>query len=119
MLRFTHDEYCTSHISTLGVDFLTRLIYIDGLKVKLQVSNLHAATPLLSTDNEIYYRKQLWDTAGQERFQAITTSYYRGTDAIILAYDVTDLESFQNIIRWIDQIHMVSPKYCVLKLLSS
>ena len=37
---------------------------------------------------------QIWDTAGQERFAAITTSYYRGTHAIMLVYDITNRESF-------------------------
>ena len=32
----------------------------------------------------------MWDTAGQERFRTITTSYYRGSDGIIIVYDVTD-----------------------------
>jgi len=42
----------------------------------------------------------LQDTAGQERFRTITSSYYRGAHGIIVVYDVTDLESFNNVKQW-------------------
>jgi len=41
-----------------------------------------------------------WDTAGQERFRTITTSYYKGAQAIIIVYDVTDRDSFDHIKNW-------------------
>jgi hypothetical protein len=50
---------------------------------------------------------QIWDTAGEERFRNITTSYFRGAQAIALVYDVTDRESFENISNWTDQIEQV------------
>ncbi|XP_071722280.1 GTP-binding protein YPTM2-like [Rutidosis leptorrhynchoides] len=47
----------------------------------------------------------LWDTAGQERFRTITSSYYRGAhDGIIVVYDVTDQESFNNVKQWLNEI---------------
>jgi GTPase SAR1 family protein len=46
----------------------------------------------------------LQDTAGQERFRTITTAYYRGAMGILLVYDVTDEQSFQNIRNWIRNI---------------
>ncbi|XP_066346044.1 GTP-binding protein YPTM1-like [Miscanthus floridulus] len=47
---------------------------------------------------------QLWDTAGQERFRTITSSYYRGAHRIIIVYDITDMESFNNVKQWLSEI---------------
>merc|ERR1712183_177120 len=48
---------------------------------------------------------QIWDTAGQERFRTITSAYYRGADGIILVYDITDKESFNNVDDWLDEVN--------------
>lgn len=47
---------------------------------------------------------QIWDTAGQERFRTITSSYYRGAQGIILVFDCTDMESFNNVKQWLGEI---------------
>lgn len=82
LLRFADDTYTESYISTIGVDFKIRTIDIDGKTIKLQI----------------------WDTAGQERFRTITSSYYRGAHGIIVVYDTTDLESFNNVKQWLHEI---------------
>jgi Ras-related protein Rab-1A len=82
LLRFADDTYTQSYISTIGVDFKIRTIDLEGKTVKLQI----------------------WDTAGQERFRTITSSYYRGAHGIIIVYDVTDKESFNNVKHWIQEI---------------
>nr|XP_020443858.1 ras-related protein ORAB-1-like isoform X2 [Monopterus albus] len=82
LLRFADDTYTESYISTIGVDFKIRTIDLDGKTVKLQI----------------------WDTAGQERFRTITSSYYRGAHGIIIVYDVTEQESFNNVRQWLDEI---------------
>ena len=45
-----------------------------------------------------------WDTAGQERFRTITSSYYRGAHGIIIVYDISDRESFDNVKQWLSEI---------------
>jgi len=82
LLRFADDTYTESYISTIGVDFKIRTIELDGKTIKLQI----------------------WDTAGQERFRTITSSYYRGAHGIIIVYDVTDMESFNNVKTWLSEI---------------
>eukprot|EP00252_Welwitschia_mirabilis_P001872 TRINITY_DN1183_c0_g3_i1.p1 TRINITY_DN1183_c0_g3~~TRINITY_DN1183_c0_g3_i1.p1 ORF type:complete len:204 (+),score=48.02 TRINITY_DN1183_c0_g3_i1:292-903(+) len=82
LLRFADDSYLESYISTIGVDFKIRTVELDGKTVKLQI----------------------WDTAGQERFRTITSAYYRGAHGIIVVYDVTDKESFNNVKQWLNEI---------------
>ncbi|KAM6112408.1 ras-related protein Rab-13 [Phoenicopterus ruber ruber] len=82
IIRFAEDNFTSTYISTIGIDFKIRTVDIDGKKIKLQV----------------------WDTAGQERFKTITTAYYRGAVGIILVYDITDEKSFENIQNWMKSI---------------
>ena len=49
---------------------------------------------------------QIWDTAGQERFRTITPTYYKGAMGIILAYDCTSEDSFNNVRNWVRQIEL-------------
>ncbi|CAK9093149.1 unnamed protein product [Durusdinium trenchii] len=69
-------------IGDSGIDYKTKMLWMRGKRVKLQV----------------------WDTAGQERFQTITQQYYRSAMGILMVYDVTSEASFQNISRWNEQI---------------
>lgn len=57
---------------------------------------------------------QIWDTAGQERFRTLTTAYYRGAMGILLLYDVTNLESFNHISYWIQNIEKVGTCTCCM-----
>lgn len=82
LLRFADDTYTNDYISTIGVDFKIKTVDLEGKTVKLQI----------------------WDTAGQERFRTITSSYYRGAHGIIIVYDVTDQESFNNVKTWLQEI---------------
>jgi len=82
LLRFAEDAFTDSYLSTIGVDFKIRTIEFEGKTVKLQI----------------------WDTAGQERFRTIAAAYYRGAHGIIVVYDVTDSESFDNVKGWLQEI---------------
>ena len=88
MIRFTDDTWSDSYVTTIGVDFKIKTLDIDGKSVKLQI----------------------WDTAGQERFRNIISSYYRGAQGIMLVYDITDLESFQNLNSWLIEIEKNASK---------
>ena len=47
-----------------------------------------------------YVKLQIWDTAGQERFRGITKSYYKGANAVILVYDITNPKSFEDVMNY-------------------
>ena len=77
------DKFTKTHsMFTVGIDFKMKTVDIDEKKVKVQV----------------------WDTAGQERFRTITTSYYRSSQGILLVYDITDKNTFQNVRSWMSNI---------------
>ena len=50
----------------------------------------------------------IWDTAGQERFRTLTSSYYRGAHGIILTYDVTRRETFENLNPWLQEVEVIN-----------
>ncbi|XP_050785710.1 ras-related protein Rab-13 isoform X1 [Gopherus flavomarginatus] len=89
IIRFAEDNFTSTYISTIGIDFKIRTVEIEGKKIKLQV----------------------WDTAGQERFKTITTAYYRGAMGIILVYDITDEKSFENIQNWMKSIKELAKEH--------
>ena len=62
------------------------------------------ATKIVQIKEGGYIKAQIWDTAGQERFRTITSSYYRGAHGIIIVYDVTDQDSFNNVKTWLHEI---------------
>ena len=47
---------------------------------------------------------QIWDTAGQERFRGLARQYYKGVDAVVLVYDVTEAKTFVGVMTWLDEL---------------
>lgn len=82
LLRYTDNIFNDSFLPTIGVDFKIKNITVNNQRIKLNI----------------------WDTAGQERFKTITSTYYKGSHGIILVYDVTDRESFNNINNWVGEV---------------
>lgn len=80
--RFTKNEFNLESKSTIGVEFATRSLNVDGKVIKAQI----------------------WDTAGQERYRAITSAYYRGAVGALLVYDVTRRPTFENVERWLKEL---------------
>ena len=96
------DTYTESYISTIGVDFKIRTIELEGKTVKLQIVSCEPLTWCCLLCKWLTLLQ--WDTAGQERFRTITSSYYRGAHGIIVVYDVTDQETFNNVKQWLQEI---------------
>lgn len=85
LVRFADDSFYTEYISTIGVDYR-----IKTLKVQHE-------------DAQVSVKLQCWDTAGQEKFDNIVQSYYRGSHGIMLVFDVTNKESFDNLQKWLSK----------------
>jgi small GTP-binding protein len=48
---------------------------------------------------------KIWDTAGQERFKTITYQFYRQANGMIITFDITKQESFDNVKTWMNSIY--------------
>ncbi|XP_076757483.1 ras-related protein Rab-18 [Xylocopa sonorina] len=94
LLRFTEDEFHENMQSTVGMDYRTKQITIDGNTVKLAI----------------------WDTAGQERFRTLTPSYYRDGQGAILVYDVTDRTTFMKLDTWLNELNTYCNKTDIVKM---
>ncbi|CAI9273566.1 unnamed protein product [Lactuca saligna] len=92
--EFTRNEFCLESKSTIGVEFATRTLQVEGKTVKAQI----------------------WDTAGQERYRAITSAYYRGAVGALLVYDITKKQSFDNVLRWLRELREHADSNIVLML---
>jgi Ras-related protein Rab-1A len=82
MMRYTDNSFTTETLTTIGIDFKTKFLQIDGTSYKIQI----------------------WDTAGQERFRAIVETYYRRAHGIVLVYDISRQDTFDNLSIWFDSI---------------
>ncbi|EAL62514.1 Rab GTPase [Dictyostelium discoideum AX4] len=93
--RFSDDTFDEDLLCTIGVEFKMKEVKVDGKKVDLCI----------------------WDTAGQEKFRALISSYYRGAHGIILTYDVTKRESFDNLNYWLNEVENFANRSNLVKLL--
>ncbi|KAL9235341.1 hypothetical protein vseg_010105 [Gypsophila vaccaria] len=95
--RFTRNEFCLESKSTIGVEFATRTLQVEGKTVKAQI----------------------WDTAGQERYRAITSAYYRGAVGALLVYDITKKQTFDNVQRWLRELRDHADSNIVIMLVGN
>uniref|UniRef100_A0A8D2QH11 Ras-related protein Rab-6B n=1 Tax=Zonotrichia albicollis TaxID=44394 RepID=A0A8D2QH11_ZONAL len=80
--RFMYDSFDNTYQATIGIDFLSKTMYLEDRTVRLQ----------------------LWDTAGQERFRSLIPSYIRDSTVAVVVYDITNVNSFQQTTKWIDDV---------------
>nr|GEX47539.1 Ras-related protein RABA5a [Tanacetum cinerariifolium] len=83
LARFARDEFYSNSKSTIGVEFQTQKMAVNGKEIKAQI----------------------WDTAGQERFRAVTSAYYRGVVGALVVYDVSRRQTFDSVGRWLKELH--------------
>ncbi|KAK1151503.1 ras-related protein Rab-11A [Acipenser oxyrinchus oxyrinchus] len=95
--RFTRNEFNLESKSTIGVEFATRSINVEGKTVKAQI----------------------WDTAGQERYRAITSAYYRGAVGALLVYDIAKHLTYENGERWLKELRDHADSNIVIMLVGN
>jgi len=95
--RFTRGEFNLDSKSTIGVEFATRSINVDGKTVKAQI----------------------WETAGQERYRAITSAYYRGAVGALLVYDIAKHATYVNVTRWLKELRDHADSNIVIMLVGN
>lgn len=95
--RFTRNEFNLESRSTIGVEFATRTLEIDGKRVKAQI----------------------WDTAGQERYRAITSAYYRGAVGALIVYDISKTELYESVLRWLKELKEHADANIVIELVGN
>eukprot|EP00124_Ichthyophonus_hoferi_P002778 Ihof_evm5s205 gene=Ihof_evmTU5s205 len=95
--RFTRNQFSLETKSTIGVEFATRSIQIEGKTIKAQI----------------------WDTAGQERYRAITSAYYRGAVGALLVYDIAKHKTYENVQRWLTELRNHADSDIVIMLVGN
>ncbi|KAL9059456.1 MAG: hypothetical protein Q9162_001154 [Coniocarpon cinnabarinum] len=80
--RFMYDSFDNMYQATIGIDFLSKTMYLEDRTVRLQ----------------------LWDTAGQERFRSLIPSYIRDSSVAVVVYDISNRKSFEQTRKWVDDV---------------
>ena len=84
LCRFVDGEFNPVHVATVGFDFKSRVWEIPNINKKVKI--------------------QIWDTAGQEKYMSINRNLFQRVQGIILMYDITRKESFDNLNKWMGHI---------------
>ena len=77
--RYATGKFDKSTLSTIGVDFETKKVIVDGTEILLNI----------------------WDFAGEKKFRVLLPSYISGASGALLLYDTSDLDSLQDLHNWI------------------
>ena len=93
LMKYTDRSFQDIHMATIGLDYRLKSMKLkSGKNIKLQI----------------------WDTAGQDRFRAITKNYYKGSHGVLLMYDITNVQSFENVKTWVTQIKEEASKDVII-----
>ena len=88
VIRYTENKFYSSYLTTIGVDFLRKVITVGDKEINLQI----------------------WDSAGQEKYNSISKQYYNKADGIILVFDLNSRMSFDGMMNWLEEIEVSTAK---------
>ncbi|XP_077594422.1 ras-related protein Rab-5C-like [Stigmatopora nigra] len=94
VLRFVKGQFHEFQESTIGAAFLTQTVSLDDVTVKFEI----------------------WDTAGQERYHSLAPMYYRGAQAAIVVYDITNVDTFARAKNWVKELQRQANPNIVIAL---
>ncbi|XP_046734256.1 ras-related protein Rab-5B isoform X1 [Diprion similis] len=94
VLRFVKGQFHEYQESTIGAAFLTQTVCLDDTTVKFEI----------------------WDTAGQERYHSLAPMYYRGAQAAIVVYDITNQDTFVRATTWVKELQRQASPNIVIAL---
>ncbi|KAK9766785.1 hypothetical protein K7432_003861 [Basidiobolus ranarum] len=97
VVRYVQKTFSPNCSSTIGASFMTTKLVVDNCKVRLQI----------------------WDTAGQERFRSMAPMYYRGANAAIIVYDITNRKSFEEIEAWLKELEKNMAEDLIIHIVGS
>jgi small GTP-binding protein len=95
--RLVEDTFSAESQSTIGVEFDSTVVQVDGQEVKLQI----------------------WDTAGQERFRSIAKAYFRNAVGVLLLFDICDRKTFDETNMWLNDVHSLCDPTAVVVLIGN
>jgi small GTP-binding protein len=95
--RFINGTFCEKYHATVGLDFAYKTLKIDDKSYKIQI----------------------WDTAGQECFKSIARGYYKNSVCALIVYDITKLDSFNNVITWVEECKRNGPSTITMVLVGN
>ncbi|XP_045177502.1 ras-related protein Rab-5C-like isoform X2 [Mercenaria mercenaria] len=93
-LRFVRGEFTENSEATIGAAFLTQTVNVSNVSIKFDI----------------------WDTAGQERYHSLAPMYYRGAQAAVVVYDITNTKTFQRAINWIKELKQQANSQIIMVL---
>ena len=95
IFQFTEGKFSPLHVATIGFDFKSKTVKLPKSKKNVKIT--------------------IYDTAGQERYMALNKNLFQKVQGVILMYDLTDRESFENIRKWLNLVtQTVSNKTLIL-----
>jgi DnaJ homolog subfamily C member 27 len=79
--RFCEERFVTKYIATIGVDYGVKPITLDGMDVRVN----------------------FWDLSGHQEFFEIRNEFYKDTQGIVLVYDMSNRDSFDELDMWLSE----------------
>ena len=89
IFKFTEGKFSPIHVATVGFDHKSKIINLSNTKKKVKL--------------------QIWDTTGQERYMSVNRNIFHKVQGIILMYDITDRDTYENISKWLELIRQNVP----------